>query len=191
MARNNLLKRSNYKGSKRDLKKEVQKYMKLPYTIKLIPEEDGTYYVAVDELPGCASMGDTVEEALEMIKDAMEGWLESNIERGLEIPLPNVMREYSGRFLVRVPVSLHRRLAEIAKKEGVSLNHYIVSSLSEKLSIKDIENELKIIKDKLDLLIATQNNRSIKDPEKNISAAEKILKLKWEKESGGKEQYIH
>jgi predicted RNase H-like HicB family nuclease len=191
MARNNLLKRSNYKGSKRDLKKEVQKYMKLPYTIKLIPEEDGTYYVAVDELPGCASMGDTVEEALEMIKDAMEGWLESNIERGLEIPLPNVMREYSGRFLVRVPVSLHRRLAEIAKKEGVSLNHYIVSSLSEKLSIKDIENELKIIKDKLDLLIATQNNRSIKDPEKNISAAEKILKLKWEKENGGKEQYIH
>ena len=98
MARNNLLKRSNYKGSKRDLKKEVQKYMKLPYTIKLIPEEDGTYYVAVDELPGCASMGDTVEEALEMIKDAMEGWLESNIDRGLEIPLPNVMREYSGRI---------------------------------------------------------------------------------------------
>jgi predicted RNase H-like HicB family nuclease len=38
-------------------------------------------------------MGDTVEEALEMIKDAMEGWLESNIERGLEIPLPNVMRK--------------------------------------------------------------------------------------------------
>jgi len=98
MARNNLLKRSNYKGSKRDLKKEVQKYMKLPYTIKLIPEEDGTYYVAVDELPGCASMGDTVEEALEMIKDAMEGWLESNIDRGLEIPLPNVMREYRGRI---------------------------------------------------------------------------------------------
>jgi predicted RNase H-like HicB family nuclease len=177
--------------NKQDLEKEVQRYMKLPYTIKLITEEDGTYYAAVDELPGCASMGDTVEEALEMIKDAMRGWLESNIERGLEIPLPNVMREYSGRFLVRVPVSLHRRLAEIAKKEGVSLNHYIVSSLSEKLSIKDIENELKIIKDKLDLLIATQNNRSIKDPEKNISAAEKILKLKWEKESGGKEQYIH
>lgn len=176
--------------NKQDLKKEVQKYMKLPYTIKLIPEEDGTYFVEVEELPGCMSQGDTPEEALEMIKDAMEGWLESSIDRGLEIPLPDVMREYSGRFLVRVPVSLHRRLAEIAKKEGVSLNHYIVSSLSEKLSTKDIENELKIIKDKVDLLIATQNNQSRKIPEKNIPTM-KILELKWEKENGRKEQYIH
>ena len=191
MAKKNPLGKSmDYKGLKQDLKKEVQKYMKLPYTIKLIPEEDGTYYVAVDELPGCASMGDTVEEALKMIKDAMEGWLESSIDRGLEIPLPDVMREYSGRFLVRVPVSLHRRLAEIAKKEGVSLNHYIVSSLSEKLSTKDIENELKIIKDKVDLLIATQNNQSRKILEKNAPTV-KILELKWEKENGRKEQYIH
>lgn len=191
MAKNNLLKRSiNYKGLKQDLKKEVQKYMKLPYAIKLIPEEDGTYFVEVEELSGCMSQGDTRDMALEMIKDAMEGWLESSIDRGLEIPLPDVMREYSGRFLVRVPVSLHRRLAEIAKKEGVSLNHYIVSSLSEKLSTKDIENELKIIKDKVDLLIAAQNNQSRKILEKNIPTV-KILELKWEKENGRKEQYIH
>ena len=70
------------------INEEVEKYMQLPYTIKLIKEDDGTYYVAADEFPGCASMGDTANEAMEMIQDAMRGWLESNLERGLEIPLP-------------------------------------------------------------------------------------------------------
>lgn len=118
----------------RNIKEEVEKYMQLPYTIKLIKEDDGTYYVAVDELPGCASMGDTVEEAMEMIKDAMRGWLESNLERGLEIPLPEVMREYSGRFIVRVPASLHKKLVLEAKKEGVSLNQYVVYLLADRSS---------------------------------------------------------
>lgn len=111
--------------------------MQLPYTIKLIKEDDGTYYVAVDELPGCASMGDTANEAMEMIEDAMKGWSESNLERGLEIPLPEVMREYSGRFIVRVPASLHKKLVIEAKKEGVSLNQYVVYLLTEKASKKE------------------------------------------------------
>jgi len=124
------------------LKKEIEKYMKLPYTIKLVPEGDGTYYVSVEELPGCASMGDTVEEASRMIKEAMEGWLESNIERGLEIPLPKIMREYSGKFVLRLPVCLHEKLAREAEKEGVSLNQYVVSLLSERGSLKSIEKRI-------------------------------------------------
>ena len=131
--------------TKNKINEEVEKYMQLPYTIKLIKEDDGTYYVSVDELPGCASMGDTVNEAMEMIKDAMRGWLESNLERGLEIPLPEVMREYSGRFIVRVPASLHKKLVLEAKKEGVSLNQYVVSILSEGASVKDIESLIKKI----------------------------------------------
>jgi len=47
----------------RNIKEEVEKYMQLPYTIKLIKEDDGTYYVAVDELPGCASMGDNSQRS--------------------------------------------------------------------------------------------------------------------------------
>lgn len=195
MAKNNLKKST--KELKQDLKKEVQKYMDLPYTIKVIPEEDGTYFVEVEELPGCMSQGTTKEKALEMIKDAMKGWLESCIVRGLEIPLPNVMREYSGRFVVRVPASLHRRLVENAKKEGVSLNQYIVSSLSEKLSTNDIENRLQIIEDKLNelegklnLLVKTQGNQSKKVSEKSTPPV-KILESKWEKENGREERYIH
>ena len=136
--------------NKKQLKEEVEKYLKLPYTIKLVPEEDGTYFVEVEELPGCMSAGDTAEEAVEMIHEAMEAWIESNIERGLKIPLPNATKEYSGKFLVRVPVSLHKRLAEQAKKEGVSLNQFVVSLLSEKVTVakllKKIESLEKEIK---------------------------------------------
>ncbi len=47
------------------------------YTAILHPDtEDGGYWVECPELPGCASQGDTVEEALEMIKDAIKGHLE-------------------------------------------------------------------------------------------------------------------
>lgn len=47
------------------------------YSVVLHPDtEDGGYWVECSSLPGCASQGDTIEEALEMIKDAIEGHLE-------------------------------------------------------------------------------------------------------------------
>ncbi|BDI19664.1 hypothetical protein ANSO36C_54660 [Nostoc cf. commune SO-36] len=46
------------------------------------------------------------------------------------IPLPSSNDSYSGKLLVRIPKSLHRRLAETSEREGVSLNQYIVSLLS-------------------------------------------------------------
>lgn len=45
-------------------------------------EEDGGYVVECPALPGCVSQGDTVEETLENIKDAIQGWLEVASERG-------------------------------------------------------------------------------------------------------------
>ena len=47
------------------------------YPVILHPDmEDGGYWIECPSLPGCASQGDTVEEALEMIKDAIKGHLE-------------------------------------------------------------------------------------------------------------------
>ncbi|MGC8691336.1 MAG: type II toxin-antitoxin system HicB family antitoxin [Caldisericum sp.] len=180
MAGSKLLKRSTEdKARKRYLEKEVQKYMKLPYAIKLIPEEDGTYFVEVEEFPGCMSQGKTLEEALEMIKDAMEGWLESNIDRGLEIPLPDVLREYSGKFLVRVPVSLHKKLVSESRREGVSLNQYIVSLLSENYSLRNIEN---LLKNANKLQPAVQNQA--------YAPKETVTTTEWGKENDKDEQYI-
>jgi predicted RNase H-like HicB family nuclease len=55
--------------------------------VVLIPEEDGRYSVLALDFPGCGSCGDTVEEAMEMIRDAAEGWLACYLDRG-ETPPP-------------------------------------------------------------------------------------------------------
>jgi antitoxin HicB len=49
-------------------------------------EPEGGYTIAVPSLPGCISYGKTFEEAMEMIKDAMKGWLEVAKEQGIPIP---------------------------------------------------------------------------------------------------------
>ena len=72
-----------------------------------------------------------MEETVDNIAEARELWIETVYESGGEIPLPSTEIDYSGKVLLRMPKSLHRRLAEAAEREGVSLNQYIVSVLSE------------------------------------------------------------
>lgn len=58
----------------------------LKYTVIFEPAEEGGYVVSVPALPGCVTEGDTFEEAVEMIKDAMKGYLYVLKKEGLEIP---------------------------------------------------------------------------------------------------------
>ena len=48
--------------------------------------EEGGYVVSVPELPGCITEGDTFEEAVAMIEDAMQGWLASAAKHGDPFP---------------------------------------------------------------------------------------------------------
>ena len=66
------------------MKKISQKVLK--YTAIFEPAEEGGYVVSVPALPGCITEGDTFEEAVEMIKDAMEGYLFVMKKEGQEIP---------------------------------------------------------------------------------------------------------
>ena len=51
--------------------------LKRSFKVILHPDlEDGGYWVECPELPGCSSQGDSVEEALDMIRDAIKGHLE-------------------------------------------------------------------------------------------------------------------
>lgn len=126
------------------MKRTVEEYMKLPYTIEITPD-DGSFFIKVKELPGCMSVGETRSETMEMIDDAMRGWLEVALEDGIEIPLPEIMQEekYSGKFALRLPKSLHTKLAEAAEREGVSLNQYIITLLSENSPLHEIRGLLK------------------------------------------------
>ncbi|MBD5542966.1 MAG: type II toxin-antitoxin system HicB family antitoxin [Lachnospiraceae bacterium] len=108
-------------------------YLKLPYTkvIRELNDESGHYfYGAILELDGCQSTGETIEELNENLNEAMLGYFEVKIENNLPIPVPERAEDYSGKFVVRIPKTLHKRLAMEAKNEGVSLNQYAVYKLA-------------------------------------------------------------
>ncbi len=107
-------------------------------------EADGTFFIQVKELQGCMSVGETITEAYEMIKDAMTGWLSIALEDGDVIPEPEALqkREYSGKFVVRVPKNLHKELAETAVENGISLNAYINSIFSRHCGVVDTKNSI-------------------------------------------------
>lgn len=50
------------------------------------PADEGGYFAEVPSLPGCYSQGETWEETLANIKEAIELYIEDMIENGEEIP---------------------------------------------------------------------------------------------------------
>ena len=60
----------------------------MKYKVVLEPQEEGGYTVYVPSLPGCVSQGETTEEAMVNIKEAIEVYLESLKAR--KIPVPKI-----------------------------------------------------------------------------------------------------
>lgn len=69
--------------------------MTLSYRIFLRKEPEGGYTVVVPSLPGCVTFGDTVEEAIDMAKEAIELYIESLREHNEEIPTEEETLEYT------------------------------------------------------------------------------------------------
>ena len=65
------------------------------YRIVLRKEPEGTYTAIVPALPGCITWGETVEDALEMAKEAIKGYIEVLQEEGEPVPDDNETLEYS------------------------------------------------------------------------------------------------
>lgn len=103
----------------------VDYYTSLPYTIEIVRQDEETWFARVVELPGCITEGNTLAEAVAMIQDAMSAWIEIALDDGRPIPEPRSLEDYSGKFVLRLPQSLHRDLAAAAAHEGVSLNQYL------------------------------------------------------------------
>ena len=114
--------------------KTLDYYLNLPYTSEFKQDisnaDKPVWFAGVKELRGCITEADTFDEAAEMIKDAMRVWIQGSLDAGLSIPEPQPEPEYSGKFSLRLPKSLHRDLVQVAEREGVSLNQYINVALS-------------------------------------------------------------
>ncbi|RKR81324.1 putative RNase H-like HicB family nuclease [Mucilaginibacter gracilis] len=65
------------------------------YRILLTPEDEGGFSVSVPALPGCFTQGDTIDEAIEMAKEAISLYIETLEEEGSTIPDDSKSLEYS------------------------------------------------------------------------------------------------
>jgi antitoxin HicB len=115
----------------------VRYYLSLPYRIALTrdgTEEARPWYAQVEELPGCGASGATPAEAAERVPAAIAEWVAGALAEGREVPEPRNARSYSGKLLLRMPLTLHAELAQAAEREQVSLNAYINAQLAAAIS---------------------------------------------------------
>lgn len=121
--------------------KDIDYYMALNYSIIInkVKDESGTYYYGkIAELDGCQTTADTVDELLEQLEEVKKDHIEIKMEFNDPIPEPNEMP--SGKIVLRMPKTLHWRLAGEAKQEGVSLNQYMIYKLSQSLGAEEIRD---------------------------------------------------
>ncbi|MDA8065717.1 MAG: toxin-antitoxin system HicB family antitoxin [Thermaerobacter sp.] len=111
-----------------------------PIEMEPVAEKDGhRYWVAeIPLLKGCIAVGDTKEEALRILDEAKRAWIEDALSMEEEVPiLPSHQLEVSGKFTLRLPKTMHRELIRDARREGVSLNQFVLWILAGRERVKD------------------------------------------------------
>jgi antitoxin HicB len=138
--------------------KNLKYFMALPYRIEIqpIPESKGGGYGAsipqLGKYAVCAD-GETIEEALNNLAEIKKERLIAYLEEGVVIPEPaSAEEDYSGKFLVRIPKSLHRELAQRAKQNDISLNQLVTSLLSSGLVYEVHQSALQELKQEIKYL---------------------------------------
>lgn len=105
-----------------------------PFEVRRLTADDGGgFLVNFPDFSECFSDGETVEEAIVNGRDALQCVVEALEAKGLPVPEPGSGGAYSGKFVQRVPKSVHLRLVERARAEGVSLNSLVLSMVAEGL----------------------------------------------------------
>lgn len=124
---------------------DVDNYLRQPYARIILPESDGTFRGEIMEFPGCIAVGESASEALENLEEAAKGWLLATLESGQNIPQPiENSNDFSGRLVLRIPKSIHKKASWIAEREGVSLNQFITSSLAESIGERQKTNNVVV-----------------------------------------------
>jgi antitoxin HicB len=112
--------------------KDVKEYLGLDYAIALQRDDEGDWVASIREMEGCIADGSTPGEAIKNLESMKELWLRARLRSRRPIPLPSTEADtFSGKFLQRVPKSLHRKLVTAAEREGVSLNQFTTAVLAE------------------------------------------------------------
>lgn len=101
------------------------------YTYRVTWSAEDDEFVAVClELPSLSWLAATPQDALTGVEAVVRDAVADMQDTGEQVPVPLADRPYSGRFNVRVPETLHRRLATEAAEQGVSLNRLVSERLA-------------------------------------------------------------
>jgi predicted HicB family RNase H-like nuclease len=101
------------------------------YTYRVTWSEDDQEYVGLcAEFPSLSWLAQTPETALKGIRNVVAEVVNDMKENGEPAPDPIASKNYSGKFMVRVPPEVHRSLAIQAAESGVSINRLVSTRLS-------------------------------------------------------------
>lgn len=116
--------------------------LSMRYGVHVHRDENDEGFVAVcPAFPSLSAYGETREEAVHELQVVLEGAVATYQEEGWPLPDPDEPRERSlpsGEFRVRLPRTLHRRLAQRAEEEGVSQNALVVAYVADGLGREDM-----------------------------------------------------
>ena len=116
----------------------MSKLADYPFEIRpLNAEEGGGFLISYPDFSECISDGETVEEALKSGRDALKATIAALKSKGLPVPAPNGGGMASGKFVARVPKTVHAQLATRARTEGVSLNALVLTFIAQGLGRKE------------------------------------------------------
>jgi len=116
------------------MKKNLEYYMNLPYSyIVEWSDADGCYLGSIVELEKNMTCGDSPEEVITNLKEALEAYINTSLANGMEIPEPLKLSDFKGNITYRTTGLTHYRLAKTAKMKGVSINALIEESVNKNL----------------------------------------------------------
>lgn len=114
------------KPTRAQIEKAARRYVKLVEW----SEQDGCYLGSAPPLVGHSCHGRSEAEVLAQLSTIVEEWVTTLLSDGTPLPEASARREYSGRFIVRIPPETHRRAALKALARGESLNQFVSQALT-------------------------------------------------------------
>ena len=115
-----------------------------PFEIRPLSEEDGGgFLVSFPDFAECISDGETIEDALANGHDALKATVAALKAKKLPVPSPNSGGIASGKFVARVPKTVHAQLATRAKAEGVSLNTLVLTFIAQGLGSSNTKSRAR------------------------------------------------
>lgn len=105
-----------------------------PFEVRpMSAEEGGGYLISFPDFAECISDGESVDEAISNGRDALKATIEALRAKRSPVPAPNSGGVASGKFVARVPKTVHAQLATRARAEGVSLNALVLTFIAQGL----------------------------------------------------------